>query len=187
MVARVKTFRKTWRRPPYKARFPTEPAWWQKLKRCSHCGFDPDRPPPEADIPGWPLQPIETKGETTISLAWFPGSEWAEAGRRWPDLWEERPEEDTEYSHHIEAQLKLYAPMFPGRTLSVSPLTVDELVETEGDQAGSGEARARLATEVARTGRAIAWPPGCNDPCWCGSGRKYKKCCGPVPAAEITE
>ncbi|GAA0972953.1 hypothetical protein GCM10009555_026980 [Acrocarpospora macrocephala] len=24
----------------------------------------------------------------------------------------------------------------------------------------------------------IAWPPGRNDPCWCGSGRKYKKCCG---------
>ena len=23
----------------------------------------------------------------------------------------------------------------------------------------------------------IAWPPGRNQPCWCGSGRKYKKCC----------
>ena len=22
--------------------------------------------------------------------------------------------------------------------------------------------------------------PGRNDPCWCGSGRKYKKCCGAV-------
>jgi hypothetical protein len=22
------------------------------------------------------------------------------------------------------------------------------------------------------------WPPGRNDDCWCGSGRKYKKCCG---------
>jgi len=26
--------------------------------------------------------------------------------------------------------------------------------------------------------RVIAWPPGRNDPCWCGSRRKYKKCCG---------
>ncbi|WP_066362114.1 SEC-C domain-containing protein [Herbidospora mongoliensis] len=24
----------------------------------------------------------------------------------------------------------------------------------------------------------IAWPPGRNDSCWCGSDRKYKKCCG---------
>ncbi|TQJ16364.1 SEC-C motif-containing protein [Kribbella jejuensis] len=22
------------------------------------------------------------------------------------------------------------------------------------------------------------WPPGRNEPCWCGSARKYKKCCG---------
>lgn len=22
----------------------------------------------------------------------------------------------------------------------------------------------------------VPWPPGRNDPCWCGSGRKYKRC-----------
>ncbi|MFI7436239.1 SEC-C metal-binding domain-containing protein [Micromonospora haikouensis] len=26
---------------------------------------------------------------------------------------------------------------------------------------------------------AVPWPPGRNDPCWCGSGTKYKKCCLP--------
>ncbi|MEV2278775.1 SEC-C domain-containing protein [Nocardiopsis sp. NPDC049922] len=26
--------------------------------------------------------------------------------------------------------------------------------------------------------RLIPWPPERNKPCWCGSGRKYKKCCG---------
>ncbi|WP_026122457.1 SEC-C metal-binding domain-containing protein [Nocardiopsis halotolerans] len=26
--------------------------------------------------------------------------------------------------------------------------------------------------------RLRAWPPGRNEPCWCASGRKYKKCCG---------
>ncbi|MBM0228033.1 MULTISPECIES: SEC-C metal-binding domain-containing protein [Micromonospora] len=25
----------------------------------------------------------------------------------------------------------------------------------------------------------IPWPPGRNEPCWCGSGSKYKKCCLP--------
>lgn len=30
------------------------------------------------------------------------------------------------------------------------------------------------------------WPPGRNEPCWCGSERKYKRCCGSLPAgAEI--
>ncbi|MDF2978705.1 MAG: hypothetical protein K0S40_3433 [Actinomycetospora sp.] len=28
-------------------------------------------------------------------------------------------------------------------------------------------------------GPRLAWPPGRNDPCWCGSGVKYKKCCLP--------
>ncbi|MFD8005947.1 SEC-C metal-binding domain-containing protein [Streptomyces mirabilis] len=23
-----------------------------------------------------------------------------------------------------------------------------------------------------------AWPPSRNGPCWCDSGRKYRKCCG---------
>ena len=32
-----------------------------------------------------------------------------------------------------------------------------------------------LAEQVA----PIEWPPGRNDPCWCGSGAKYKKCCLP--------
>jgi tetratricopeptide (TPR) repeat protein len=27
-------------------------------------------------------------------------------------------------------------------------------------------------------GELITWPPERNDPCWCGSGAKYKKCCG---------
>ncbi|CAL9388355.1 hypothetical protein SUDANB121_01213 [Nocardiopsis dassonvillei] len=26
--------------------------------------------------------------------------------------------------------------------------------------------------------RLSPWPPGRNEPCWCGSTRKYKKCCG---------
>jgi hypothetical protein len=26
---------------------------------------------------------------------------------------------------------------------------------------------------------ALAWPPGRNEDCWCGSGLKYKKCCLP--------
>jgi uncharacterized protein YecA (UPF0149 family) len=45
----------------------------------------------------------------------------------------------------------------------------------------TGGTKANL--DVLRTGNAVVWPPGHNEPCWCGSQRKYKKCCGPVPAA----
>ncbi|WP_406514896.1 SEC-C metal-binding domain-containing protein [Streptomyces sp. NBC_00873] len=26
--------------------------------------------------------------------------------------------------------------------------------------------------------QTLTWPPARNGPCWCESGRKYKKCCG---------
>jgi hypothetical protein len=29
-----------------------------------------------------------------------------------------------------------------------------------------------------RPDRVLPWPPGRNQPCWCDSGREYKKCCG---------
>jgi uncharacterized protein YecA (UPF0149 family) len=36
---------------------------------------------------------------------------------------------------------------------------------------------------IATFERAISeqrWPPGRNEPCWCGSERKCKRCCGAV-------
>jgi preprotein translocase subunit SecA len=43
--------------------------------------------------------------------------------------------------------------------------------ETPGDAAAaSGSARPGFTPSGARIGR--------NDPCWCGSGQKYKKCHG---------
>lgn len=32
--------------------------------------------------------------------------------------------------------------------------------------------------EQDKAGRGSPWPPGRNDPCWCGAGAKYKRCCG---------
>jgi hypothetical protein len=42
--------------------------------------------------------------------------------------------------------------------------------------------RASLAGEDLETveaGPLLEWPPGRNEPCWCGSRTKYKKCCLP--------
>jgi hypothetical protein len=44
---------------------------------------------------------------------------------------------------------------------------------------------ARLRHDDMPDGRLIGWPPPRNKPCWCGSGLKYKKCCGgPLPRVE---
>ncbi|GAA4735713.1 SEC-C domain-containing protein [Actinomycetospora chibensis] len=35
------------------------------------------------------------------------------------------------------------------------------------------------AATAPEAGPRLPWPPGRNDPCWCGSRAKYKKCCLP--------
>lgn len=68
-----------------------------------------------------------------------------------------------------------------GERPRVAAIDVDELVAwsaAEGYDPDSGEARSQFVAELARTGRALAWPPERNEPCWCGSGLKYKRCCG---------
>jgi hypothetical protein len=51
------------------------------------------------------------------------------------------------------------------------------LDEMGGDPAEE-EVRLAYAEGAYAQGRYMSWPPGRNKPCWCGSGRKYKKCCG---------
>ncbi|MFL1378609.1 MULTISPECIES: SEC-C metal-binding domain-containing protein [unclassified Nocardiopsis] len=46
-------------------------------------------------------------------------------------------------------------------------LTGDDLLKTWVDEALPADSP-----------RPSPWPPGRNEPCWCGSTRKYKKCCG---------
>jgi hypothetical protein len=48
---------------------------------------------------------------------------------------------------------------------------------------GLEEPRPDELAEVEAAGRASARTPGRNEPCWCGSGRKYKTCHSPEPAA----
>jgi tetratricopeptide (TPR) repeat protein len=181
VVARVEDFIANWTRPS------SVPSQWPDappptlLRPCEHCGFDPDSPSAAADVVSIASSAAR---KMPLSLAWFPSDEWELAIDRWPDLLDELPADHRSYSHRIEARLKWLAKQAPGHRLSVSPLTVAQLVEVHGAGADTGEARSSLAADVARSGRAPEWPPARNDRCWCGSGQKYKKCCGPVPPAE---
>jgi len=183
---------------------------FEEERPCGYCGFDPERSHAEVNerarrnrerilsveepeilarlqaLPSYEPARPRLQRELDLSVAWFPAPEWVIALERWPDLLDDLPREHTAYSHEIEARAKRIARAIPGQPLHVSPLTVDALVAhavLEDQDPGTAEARASYAGEVVRTGVALAWPPGRNDLCWCGSGRKYKKCCGPVPAA----
>jgi hypothetical protein len=119
-------------------------------------------------------------------VGWFPAGEWEDAIARWPDLLDDLPADYPAYVRAIEARVKRIQHGALGQPLSVAPLSVDELLAFSQEQeldSGSAEARSAYAAQLSRTGRSRPWPPGRNEACWCGSVRKYKHCCGPVPAA----
>jgi tetratricopeptide (TPR) repeat protein len=118
-------------------------------------------------------------GPIAWAVAWFPPDQHDAALERWPDLAEDLADPER-YARHIERQLRdLHGAL--GHRSAVAPLNVEELLAWaagEGYDPSSGEARSMYAAELRRTDRSITWPPGRNEPCWCRSGRKYKRCCG---------
>lgn len=180
LIADVEGFVAAWTRPRRSGFDPTplpeEPA-------CDHCGYDPDEPLTELVRP--PSRPPRPEAPRNLAFAWFPAAEWAQVAERWADVAEERGTDHLEYSHQTEARIKMIAATMPGQAVSVAPLSItllEEWAAQEGTDPGSAETRTTLAAELARRGDTVPWPPSRNAPCWCGSVRKYKKCCGPVPA-----
>lgn len=178
LVERVEAFAASWTPVPHRPRWgdlPPAPV----VTRCEHCGFDPGEPPQGIGATARALAPAGRP--MSLALAWFPSDEWAAARTRWPDL-ADLPKDHTAYSHHIESRAKAIARHATGHPLHIAPLHVDDLINVMGERAGTAAARSERAAQMLQQGRAIVWPPARNDRCWCGSGRKYKQCCGPVAA-----
>lgn len=137
----------------------------------------------------------EPAGQALVALAWLPADEYAAWPQRWPDLADSPlchdedgdPISHAVYCRRMEGRLRAHRESGVAR-LSVVPVRRAEfdpwVADNAPDEPDPSQLRARYAADVARDpSRTIAWPPGRNDPCWCGSGRKYKKCCGmPGPA-----
>ncbi len=207
LVDRVERFCDEWTRVP--SRRPWGDLPHLEDRPCAHCGYDPlvsgaelderarrnhrrllEAEDPEAlarlDALGGPEPAAKLPGPVELALAWFPADQWPVACERWPGLLNDLPADHLAYSRQTEARIKRIARHAPGNRLHVAAMTVDGLkahAEESGHDPGSGEARASYAATRLQAGDAVVWPPGRNEPCWCGSERKYKKCCGPVPAA----
>jgi tetratricopeptide (TPR) repeat protein len=144
------------------------------------CREDLGLPPDDDDrCAPRPRLPLARPERPIVAIGWFPRTERAAALSRWPELGEDLADADG-YCRRIDARLRAVRAA-TGRSPCVAPLLVRELLECaerEGlDPAGS-RARASLAADVHEQGRTVAWPPGRNEPCWCGSAIKYKRCCG---------
>lgn len=138
-----------------------------------------DDPPGEAE---------QARSVRTLALAWFPADEYPEALRRWPELTAEGAAkgavDHAAYSLALERTLREYADAGLTR-LAISPIRIPDFLAWCADRdldPAASPTRAQYSADLARRQEAIAWPPNRNQPCWCGSGRKYKQCCGRADA-----
>lgn len=92
------------------------------------------------------------------------------------------PADASSYFREVERGWRASSGESGASKLRVLPTTVDDLLKYASDhdrdpkdqQTRADHLRNRL-NEGAPT---LDWPPERNAPCWCESGRKYKKCCG---------
>ncbi|MDP3890972.1 SEC-C domain-containing protein [Nocardioides sp.] len=114
-----------------------------------------------------------------FSVLHWPEPEFLRLVERWPDLAEGYGGSPEGHRRGTVEQLRHHSHL--GRTPDIAPGNLDEFTayaESKGLDPRDGSTRAAYAAELGRLGRSRAWPPGRNEPCWCGSGSKYKRCCG---------
>lgn len=130
-----------------------------------------------------PAGPPSATAAIAHAVGWFPPGEFPTALELWPQLGNAcGAHEHRDYSQRLERHLRDLAEHTDGPTW-IAPIHVEGLQRwcaREHHDPATAETRATYAAEQARTNPAalILWPPERNQPCWCHSGRKYKKCCG---------
>jgi hypothetical protein len=85
------------------------------------------------------------------------------------------------YRRELQVALQGMAEARPDASIVVVPIEVDGLVayaQREGLNPGVRSTRLAYSGSIVDVSRDVTWPPERNGPCWCASGRKYKKCCG---------
>ncbi|MFG2130045.1 SEC-C metal-binding domain-containing protein [Streptomyces sp. NPDC048751] len=119
-------------------------------------------------------------GPRQTCVLYWPPEEFRLLGERRPESADAHGSDHADHRRQVERTLRELSEQGAAR-LAVGAATVSGL-EAHAKQTGARPetpaARSAYAAELARTDQVVAWPPPRNGPCWCASGRKYKKCCG---------
>jgi hypothetical protein len=127
----------------------------------------------------------DTSAMLTFSavLMYWPPSERAAVIDRWPELAEELPTDD--HRHIIEAFLRGDAPwvnpLIRTRVSGVFRASLgayERFAAEEGRDPGDPLTVRQFGQRISTRGSGTPWPPRPGDPCWCGSGDAYVRCCG---------
>ena len=122
---------------------------------------------------------IEEHGaQTRVQFLIYRRADLAEAENRWPDLL--LPEAHDDYYHRQEQQCRRTSENGASSIILVAaePQPMAEFAAQHGGTVYDDDLRLAYLNAKAADGDIITWPPPRNGPCWCGSGAKYKKCCG---------
>ncbi|MFL6133172.1 MAG: SEC-C metal-binding domain-containing protein [Nocardioidaceae bacterium] len=122
---------------------------------------------------------------SSVVLHW-PAPELSRLMDRWPTLRDDYGDDHDEHRSHVERHVREVAARSAG--VAIVDGSVEEYVEYAQRRAQDpleSATRASYAAHLGSIGRTTPWPPGRNDRCWCGSGVKYKRCCGALRFSSV--
>ena len=141
-----------------------------------------DQLPRQRFAPGLPAVDVPDDGGSFdgIVLRWSREDLMA-VRERWPEQ-TTLGDDYTTYTERLQETARAYDERGTARVLIVTGTLAEFLAWTGREDRDPAEARSRgdFGAWLARTrpAQAVSFPPPRNGPCWCDSGRTYKKCCG---------
>jgi len=117
-----------------------------------------------------------------IVLRWV-REDFATVRARWPESTTVYGDDYDTYAQRLQREARAYSDAGAAhvRIVSATLAEFEEYARQQGRDASVADTRRAFGEWYAMTGhpgRVLLWPPARNGPCWCDSGRKYKKCCG---------
>ncbi len=124
-----------------------------------------------------------------VTAAWMSEEDDRIARERWPD-WTAGVLEDgpfAERAARLERSLRARHADGDGPLIivTIELARYATWCEQEGYEPADRASRGSFLDHELEAGAGRSWPPGRNEPCWCTSGGKYKRCCGALATSPL--
>jgi hypothetical protein len=125
--------------------------------------------------------PEDAEAFDSIVLRWA-REDFADVRARWPESTAHYGDDYDTYAARIQREARGYDEAGAAHVRMVTGTLAD--FQAYAQRTGSDPADQKTRQNYGECQAAehpdqtLLWPPARNGPCWCDSGRKYKKCCG---------
>jgi hypothetical protein len=119
-------------------------------------------------------------GTREVRTLFWQRPEFHASRERWPALFDSNGTDPVVYHRGLEDRFRQLSGRGVARVTLVPGTAegLDRFALGTGRDPAEDTTRHAYMCELVDAGETIAWPPPRNGRCWCGSGSKYKKCCG---------